>query len=97
MENISVQEGQLTWRDFATVKQWKKQLRKKSNTKELAVGTWNLVENYFPGFLKMCKKTPDDLIEEALVDPEIGEDKLDEILYLKECGIIFHIVDEGLT
>jgi len=85
LKPISVQETRITWRDFASIKTWKKRLRKKSSKKELSENTWSLVEHYFPGFLKLSQKTPDELIEEALVDPEIGEETVDEYFsFLKQ-------------
>jgi len=82
MDNISVQQHQTTWRDFASVKTWRKQLRKRSKKKELSVKTWANAEMYFPKFLKLCKKTPDELIEEALVDSDIAEERIDDFFQL---------------
>lgn len=45
---------------------------------------------YFPGFLKFHNKTPDDLIEEALVDSEIGEDMLDDYFSILKEMISFN-------
>jgi len=77
LENTSVVEQKITWQDFATVKNWKKQLKKHSKKKELSQSTWKTVGHYFPKFLKLSNKTPDELIEESLVDPETGEDRID--------------------
>ena len=68
----------IQWIDFATVKRWKKQLTVKSKQGELADGTWNAVKSWFPRIIKATGKTSDELIEEALVDPEIGEERLFE-------------------
>lgn len=62
----------------STVKVWKKSLRKRSKKKELSESTWSIIEQYFPAFLDTCKKNPDELIEEALTNPEIGEERIDE-------------------
>jgi len=78
VKNTSVFENKITWKDFACTKVWKKSLKKHSKKKELSASTWDLVKSYFPQFLKLCNKTPDELIEESLVDPEIGEERLDE-------------------
>lgn len=89
MENTSVFEQKVTWEEFATIRYHKKQLRKHSKKKELSTGTWKSMRIYFPGFLKFYKKTPDELIEESLIDSEIGEERLDEYFHvLKE--IIAH-------
>jgi len=85
LSNIPVQEQQITWRDFASTKVWKKDLRRKSKKKELSDSTWATVETYFPGFLKLCNMTPDELIEESLVNPEMGEDRIDNYFqFLKQ-------------
>lgn len=73
----SVFEQKITWQDFATVKNWKKQLKKHSKKKELSQSTWKIIGLYFPNFLKLSKKTPDKLIEESLIHPEMGEDQID--------------------
>ena len=78
MENISILEEKITWDYFATSKVWKKSLRKHSKKKELSKNTLELIEIYFPKFLKESKKTPDELIEEALINPEIGEERIDD-------------------
>jgi len=77
LKHTHVIEEKITWQDFATVKNWKKQLKKHSKKKELSHNTWKLVGHYFPKFLKLSGKTPDELIEESLVDPEAGEDRID--------------------
>ena len=77
MKNTSVVEQKITWQDFATVKNWTKQLKKHSKKKELSQSTWKTVGHYFPKFLKLSGKSPDELIEESLVDPEMGEDRID--------------------
>lgn len=85
MNNTSVLEKQITWIDFATVKVWRKSLRKHSKKKELSENTWELIEMYFPKFLKHCTKTPDELIEEAIDDAEIGEERIDDFFqFLKQ-------------
>ena len=67
----------VSWQDFATVKNWKKSLKRKSKKKELSKGTWKAVGHYFPGFLKLSGKNPDELIEEVLIDTEDGQDRID--------------------
>ena len=77
MDNTSIFEQKITWRDFASTKTWKRSLTRRSKKKKLSESTWTMVETYFPGFLKLSDMTPDELIEEALVNPEIGEEKID--------------------
>jgi len=73
----SVFEQKITWQDFATVKNWKKRLKKRAHNKQLSQSTWKIVGLYFPKFLKLSKKNPDELIEESLIDPEKGEERID--------------------
>lgn len=61
------------WREFATVKRWKNQLTLKSRSGSFPEKTWKNVENNMPRFLSVMQKTPDQLIEEALSDNELGE------------------------
>ena len=70
-----------TWEDFATVKRWKQQLSRKSNQKKLANGTYRLMKYYMPKFIECCKTNPDDLIEEAVRDSDLGEVRIDEFYH----------------
>lgn len=66
------------WEEFATVKMWKKGLTRKSKDKKLSEGTWKSVRYRMPVFLKLHNMTPDELIEEALKDSILGNDRADE-------------------
>jgi len=90
LENTSIFEQKVTWEDFATIRYHKKQLRKHSKKKELSQSTWHNMKIYFPGFLKFHNKTPDELIEESLVDSEIGEDRLDDYFSVLKDIIAFN-------
>ena len=95
MKNISIQDT-VSYKDFATYKQRAKVLRKQSAKKEFAHGTAHNIEVYFPGLLKLAEKTPDELIEESLVDSELGEERLDEYFhYLKK--YVSHNVARSIT
>jgi len=76
------------WRDFATVKRWKSQLTLKSKSGGFPVNTWKNVESNMRRFLSVMQKTPDELIEEALSDNELGEVHLSTYFsWLKKQGI----------
>ena len=71
------------WEKYATSKKWKKSLAQNSDHMELTTGTYNGMKTWFPRFLKSTVDdehphgmTPDELIEEALGDPEAVKDRL---------------------
>lgn len=70
--DLSFLNGQ-DWRDFATIKRWKSQLTLKSRSGGFPEKTWKNVENNMPRFLSAMQKNPDELIEDALSDNELGE------------------------
>lgn len=71
MDNL--QSKQITWEDFATVKRWKQKLELNSIKGDFPENTWSQCKVWMPKYLKFSQKTPDDLIEESLTDPEIAE------------------------
>ena len=78
------------WKDFATVQRWKKQLTIRSHDGELSESTWGSVEYWMPQFLACFdfQTNPDEFIEEAISDPENGEERLSIFFrYLKERGL----------
>lgn len=74
----------VSWHDFATVKRWKKRLQIKNDDKTIPVKTLGAMENWMPQFLKFFDKTPDELIEEAIADDEICQDRLDDFYRYKK-------------
>ena len=78
-ENILV-----NWSDFATVKRWKSQFQKKNDDKIIPTKTKKAMSTWMPQLLKFHNKTPDELIEEAISDPEMGEKRLDDFYRYKK-------------
>lgn len=74
----------VNWSDFATVKRWESQLQKKSDDKIIPEKTKEAMNTWMPQLLKFHSKTPDELIEEAISDPEIGEKRLDDFYRYKK-------------
>lgn len=75
----------VTWKDFATIKKWKKSLKQDADFGELTKGTEHAIDYWMPPFLESTKSTekpeglnPDELIEEALMDPQIIKDRLSD-------------------
>ncbi|GKS67752.1 hypothetical protein YTPLAS73_12990 [Nitrosarchaeum sp.] len=66
------------WESFNSVKRWKKELRNKNLRQILSPQTWRTYSRYFPDFLIFTDKTPDELIEECLIDSEIGYDRVSD-------------------
>ena len=69
---------QLNWKEFNSSKRWSKKLRLRNDDKEIPVKTLSAMSNWFPPYLSFHNKTPDELIEEALTDDEIVQDRLDD-------------------
>ncbi len=66
------------WRDYATVKTWKKGLTYGSHRQRLSSGTNQAIENYMPLFLEYARKTLDELIEEALAGKHVVRERLSD-------------------
>ena len=83
---MSIQtQKERTWQDFATVKRWKTRLAINSANQELSVHSWKCACSWMPQFLKLTGKTPDDLIAEAKIDSDIGEERIAEFfIHLKK-------------
>ncbi len=82
-----LESKQITWEDFATVKKWKQKLELNSIKGEFPENTWKSAKTWMPKYVKFSQKTPDELIEEALTDPEIAELSLRRFFnYLKKEG-----------
>lgn len=63
----------LTWNqieEFPTIKHLKDQLEENSKREKLSPATWRAYKYWLKKLLKFTDKTPDQLIEEALQDPE---------------------------
>ncbi len=69
----------LTWskiEEFATIKHLKKQLTKRAKRQRLSEATWKTYHYWLTKLFKFAQKTPDELIEFALKDPEETENLL---------------------
>ena len=69
----------LSWKEienFATIKHLKKQLTRKAKRQRLSDATWKTYSYWLTKFFKFTSKTPDQLIEDALRDPEETENLL---------------------
>jgi len=75
---MSTELIQINWKEFNTSKRWFKRLKKNNDDKEIPLKTLEAMETWFPPFLAFHNCTPDELIEEALTDPENAEDRLDD-------------------
>ena len=73
-----VEQILLQWEEYATIKHWKKQLARNSDSKQLSAKTWQTYQYWMKKFLKFTQQTPDYLIEEAQRDQEKGFDRLIE-------------------
>lgn len=78
---------QVNWRDFNSSRKWFKKLRLRNEDKEIPAKTLEAMQTWFPPFLAFCNKTPDELIEEALNDDEIVQDRLDDFYRFKKKSI----------
>jgi len=75
---LSTELIQVNWKEFNTSKRWFKRLKRNNDDKEIPLKTLEAMETWFPPFLAFHNCTPDELIEEALIDPEDAEDRLDD-------------------
>jgi len=76
-----VSQVSLTWKEieqYATIKHLKKQLTRKAKRQRLSDGTWRTYRYWLGKLFKFTQKNPDELIEDALKDPEKTEDFLIE-------------------
>jgi len=82
---LSIQTQQVNWQDYATVKRWKTRLAINSFTQELSPSTWRCACAWMPQFMKFTKKSPDELIAEAKIDSDIGEEMVSKFfVHLKK-------------
>jgi len=66
------------WKDFATVKIWKKSLKIDSNAGRLSPSTEEAIHSYMPLFIEFKQKTPDEIIEEALNGKYVVKESLSD-------------------
>ena len=71
-----VQHPSYDWESFNSVRRWKRGLIKQNFNQVLAKKTWRTYSTYFPEYLTFTGKNPDELIEECLVDSEVGCDQM---------------------
>lgn len=67
-----------TWKDYATVKTWKKGLKYDSHNNRLSEDTEKAIHLYMPLFLEYKQKNPDDIIEEALAGKSVVKETLSD-------------------
>ena len=65
--------------DFDTIKRWKRELTRRGINGGLSEHTWKSVTYWIVKLLKHSGKTPDELINEALKDTELAEDRLADV------------------
>ena len=63
---MNLQQILATWKDYASVKTWKKGLKVNSHNNKLSPKTEEAINICMPLFLEFKQKTPDEIIEEAL-------------------------------
>lgn len=90
-----VETRKITWRDFATVKRWKARLAINSVSGTLSQGTEKNIEYWMPTFLKCTEKNPDELIEEAISDPELGEQRLNQLFNYAKNHVSHNVARNG--
>jgi hypothetical protein len=66
------------WEDYATIKKWKNGLKYNSHRNRLSPSTLEAIRNWMPLYIKYTRKTPDDLIEEALNGKETVKARLSD-------------------
>ncbi len=80
-----LEQKEVSWQDFATIKRWKTRLTINAHNQELPEKTWKVACSWMPQFLKLTGKTPDELIAEAKIDSDIGEERVAEFfIHLKK-------------
>lgn len=67
-----------TWKDYATVKIWKKDLKVNSKSNRLPKSTEDAIDSYMPLFLEFKQKNPDEIIEEALAGKYVVKESLSD-------------------
>ena len=84
MKSDISQLNKYDWKEFNSAKRWVKRLTLRSDDKEVPEGTLVGMQTWFPQFLKFHKKNPDELIEEALTDLDIPQERLDDFYRFKK-------------
>ncbi len=93
---MSIQtQKERTWQDFATVKRWKTRLAINSVNQELSVHSWKCACAWFPQFLKLTGKTPDELIAEEEAKVAEAEAKAQEEIQ-KELNVLCEKIKKKL-
>ena len=76
------------WKSFATSKRWFSRLEINSNQDNIPESTLKQCDHWMPRYLIFTWKTPDELIEEAMLDDEIAESTLKKFSnWLKSNGV----------
>lgn len=81
---MSLETVSLNWCDFATSKRWIAQRQMKNDDKIIPTKTEEAMHTWMIQFIKFHKKTPDELIEEAINDSEIAGQRLDDFYRYKK-------------
>ena len=75
---MSLNQISSTWKDFATVKTWKKGLKFNNHKNRLSKKTDEAHNTWMPLFIEYTQKTPDELIEEALSGKHVVKERLSD-------------------
>lgn len=81
---MSLESVLVNWREFATSKRWASQLQKRNEDKIIPPKTDEAMNTWMPQFLRFHQKSPDGLIEEAISDNDIAEQRLDDFYRYKK-------------
>jgi len=81
---LSLESIPVNWRQFATSKRWISQLQKRNEDKIIPQKTAEAMNTWMPQFLRFHKKTPNELVEEAISDYESAEQRLDDFYRYKK-------------
>ncbi len=66
------------WKDYASVKTWKKDIKINSRSGRLSPSTEQSIDQYMPLFIEFKQKNPDEIIEEALVGKHVVKESLSD-------------------
>lgn len=75
---MNIEQILVTWKDYATVKTWKKSVKIDSNEGRLSPATEEAMDGYMPLYIEFKQKTPDGIIEEALAGKYVVKESLSD-------------------
>ena len=83
---MNLEQILITWKDYATVKNWKKGLKVNSHNNRLSPKTDEAINNCMPLFLEFKQKTPDEIIEESLNGKYVVRETLSDFCTWDQCA-----------